>query len=751
MARSNIQLSIIVPAFDEATAIGDTLDTLAAYIAAHPALRPCELVVVAAGTDATASITRQYRNRFDALQVITPAGRRGKGRDVRAGFQAARGRLQLFTDADLSTPVRHISEMVSLLDADSDIVIGARPLWKIHHGLLRTLLSLCSSWLVRGLLLRGIRDSQCGFKGFRADAARALFTDDRRIDGWAFDIEILAAARQHKYHITQMDIDDWHETRADDLRNEGLGRAALITLRDTLWLRTLLWLLVLERHLYYVIAAVAAGSFGLTLWFGSQQSIWFDEGYSAALIQHSFARIIQLTSVDVHPPLYYLLLKIWTDVFGSQDVALRSFSALCSALAVAVGLLLVKRLWDRRIALAAAPFALAAPFVIRYGYEVRMYALSSLLCISATYVLVAALQAKGKQRRWLWITYALLVTAGMYTLYYTALVWMAHLIWCIYLSRSAKPRTPWKQLVRQPWFTAYASAFVLFLGWVPFFIRQLHSVQSSFWISPATYQRVVSVWSFFFSYLADWELTPWWSLLFMAALVSALYFIITAFRVSDRAHQRSLALLALYATVPVILLYCASLPPLQPVFVERYVSQAILGAYLLVGVAIATVLRYRRTVFAGLLALVMLAVFAQGVFTLQQVGNMHTPEIRPAAAYLQGNTLADQPIVTNGAYDYIPFRHYLPHAALYFYSPQPAPTTGGYAMLHGSPWRVSSSSAFPHEAVWVVYSGQTAPYVPRNHRISRSAHAGGYEIRLYTVAPPAAGPATGSTLHVHAL
>lgn len=731
----HLNLSIILPAYNEASVIGQTLESLAAYLRTHPELGPHEVIVVAAGTDETPRIARTYAGQFDALHVITPPERAGKGRDVRLGFQAARGRFQLFTDADLSTPLHHIGEAVQLLEAGNDVVIGRRNLARIHTSRLRALVSVASNRFIRLLLLPGIRDSQCGFKAFRAEAAATLFSDERRINGWAFDVEILAAARKARCRIAQLPVSDWRETREDDLRNESMIQALSRTFGDVLRLRVSLWLDTLARHLFLLAALATLISGGLSLLIGMRQSVWFDEAYSAALIEHPITKLVQLTSVDVHPPLYYLLLKGWAAIFGNGDLALRSFSVLCGALAVGLGLLLVKRLWNGRVAVLAWPFAVAAPFVIRYSFEIRMYALASLLCMSATYVLVTAMDTPaGKRRTLRWILYAVLVAAGLYTLYYTALVWIAHFLWCLYVAR-IHHKVRWQAMWRQPWLAAFVLAAILFLPWVPVFAGQLRDIQGNFWIPPATYRRVVSVGSFFFSYLAEWQLDPWLSLMFMAAVTAGLYFIIAAFHLVTSAGRRALVLLSLYAVIPVVVLYCASLPPHQPVFLERYDSQAILSVYLLLGVSIAIVLRARASLLRILAALGIFAVLVAGVVTLYHAGNfsfdqLDKPTARDIAAYLTSHTAAGEPIVADGPYSYIELHHYLSRSDLLFYSPQPTSTRGGYAMLHDSPLRVASAGTFPGP-VWLVYASSEPPFTPINHHRSYGTQIGRYRAYLY--------------------
>lgn len=745
------KLSVIVPAFNEAAVIGRTLEALAKYLEANPELDHTEVIVVAAGSDATADIARSYREQFDSLQVITPPSRAGKGRDVRLGFQAARGRFQLFTDADLSTPLHHIKDAVKLLEGGNNVVIGRRNLPRIHKGIARSLVSVLSNRFIRFLLLPRIHDSQCGFKAFTAEAAKHVYSSDRWVNGWAFDVEVLAAARQARYRIVELPINDWRETRGTDLRSDRLLGAVVRTLGDVVRLRIALWVASLARRINYLIVAGAVVSGGLSLWIGMKQSVWFDEAYSIALAQHSFADIVRLTAADVHPPLYYFLLKCWTLVFGTGDLALRSLSVVFAGAALLVGLWLIKRLWGARTALLVLPFVVIAPFFLRYGFEVRMYSLTALLCVSATYVLIGAFMARTSGRRWLlWTLYTLLVAAGMYTLYYTAIVWIAHFIWCIYMARRRDAKVRWRAMPEQPWVASYCAAIILFLPWLPVFLSQLHNVQNGFWISPVSYSRVVSLMSFILSYQADWQLGPWQSLVFMGAVVAVFCFIIAAFRSSDTEHRRYLVLLTLCTVVPVAVLYLASLPPLKPVFVERYDMPATLLVYLLIGVAVATCLRNKLSAVRLLASLGLLAVLVQGVVTLYHVGNftfdqLDKPTAKYIAAYVRQHAAPTEPIVTDGAYAYIELEHYLPGSNLYFYMSQRVGTIGGYAMLHDSPRWVQSPSAFTGEDVWVVYATPTLDYGIANHQRSYGTQIGRYKAYLYNYRPTAGSTTIYST------
>lgn len=233
-------LSIILPAYHEEAIMADTMQRTLVYLDQAGLRDKTELVVVAVPGDETAAVARSFADRCAWLRIIEPPDRVGKGRDVRAGFMAARGRYQLFTDADLSTPLAHIGPALDLLQAGSaDVVIGRRKLSAIHTGL-RSLISQIGALVTRLVLLPAIHDSQCGFKAFTQDAARLVF-GLQTVNGWAFDMEVLAIAAQKRLKVVELAIPDWQETRDTGLRGESSVQASFKTLTQLLKIRVNLW------------------------------------------------------------------------------------------------------------------------------------------------------------------------------------------------------------------------------------------------------------------------------------------------------------------------------------------------------------------------------------------------------------------------------------------------------------------------------------------------------------------------------
>lgn len=230
--------SIVIPAFEEEKFIVSTLDTLHSYLKDNNIWEETEVIVVAAkGNDSTAELASSRSSNFKSFKVVEPGVKVGKGRDVKAGMAVATGKFKLFMDADLATPLVHLLPAFKLLESGTDVVIGERNLWKVHHLFKRRVISAIGNRIVRTLTGLPYGDTQCGFKGFSADVADVIF-DRQTIDGWGFDIELLTIAKQHKYKVERMMITDWYDPKDDTgLVGESAWKASLKTFKEALKIR----------------------------------------------------------------------------------------------------------------------------------------------------------------------------------------------------------------------------------------------------------------------------------------------------------------------------------------------------------------------------------------------------------------------------------------------------------------------------------------------------------------------------------
>jgi glycosyltransferase involved in cell wall biosynthesis len=203
--RADVDLSVVIPAYDEEERIGGTLAACTAYLDGR-GLRWEILVVDDGSRDRTGDLVRAHQ---PAVRLITLPQNRGKGAAVRAGVVASTGARVLFCDADLATPMEELTKLEAALDGGADIAIGSRGLpesdVRVHQSAPRELMGRTFNVLVRMLVMGGIRDTQCGFKLFRGEVGRALFAASA-IDGFAFDVDVLLRARRAGLRIAEVPI-----------------------------------------------------------------------------------------------------------------------------------------------------------------------------------------------------------------------------------------------------------------------------------------------------------------------------------------------------------------------------------------------------------------------------------------------------------------------------------------------------------------------------------------------------------------
>jgi glycosyltransferase involved in cell wall biosynthesis len=200
-------ISIIVPSYNEERRLPETLERIAAY--ARASGREAEILVVDDGsTDGTAAVAESFRSKFGALRVLSNGVNRGKGYSVRHGMREARGRIVLFTDADLSAPIEEADKLFAALEA-YDIAIGSRALDRrlisIHQSQFREFAGVIFNTIVRLCLRLPFVDTQCGFKAFRREPCRIIF-EQQRIERFGFDPELLYLARRHGLRAVEIPV-----------------------------------------------------------------------------------------------------------------------------------------------------------------------------------------------------------------------------------------------------------------------------------------------------------------------------------------------------------------------------------------------------------------------------------------------------------------------------------------------------------------------------------------------------------------
>ena len=448
-----------------------------------------------------------------------------------------------------------------------------------------------------------------------------------------------------------------------------LRHAFVLTIVKTWWL----WPIVAVVVTYFLVMLLSVG-----------QSIWFDEAYSILLAKRPVGELLVLTGVDAHPPLYYLLLKAWAGIFGWGEFALRSLSAVLAALSVGTLFFLVRRLFTVRTALVVLPFLVLAPFALRYGYEIRMYALAALIGALASLVLIYAQTTRSNK---LWAFYAVLVALGMLTLYMTAALWLAHAVWLFFVTKRSGVT-----FFKQKWVLSYIGAVVLFAAYIPTLIYQLgHSALPGIG-SAVTLTKLGDMAGMILLFTPEWKLTAIASLAILAAIILVVYLLSIVRKALPKNQRQYLWFVIALVLVPVGFFILTSLP--KPIFITRYMAHIALFGYLLIGVTVALGWRYGRRLAAGSLAVISLVVLGCGVWQVQQTGNFVFERLQlPQTQQVRELVNCDDKttIVADDPYTYIDSNYYFNDCDLRFFSEDPIQKQGGYAPLFDSTVRISSS------------------------------------------------------------
>ncbi len=284
------------------------------------------------------------------------------------------------------------------------------------------------------------------------------------------------------------------------------------------------------------------------------QSLWRDEAFSVWIAQDSFSEIIRRTSGDFNPPLYYVLLHYWMQIFGRSETILRGLSFLCFLLTVVAVYYLAKKIFaSNRWGAWAAWLTIVNPMLLYFAFEVRMY---SLLVLFTVLSMLFLWEKK-------WLLYILVTTAGIYTQPFMSLVILAQTVFLLL-------KKQYRQLLVNGFLIG-----LFFLPWLPTLLTQFKA-SGPMWMWPVDLNLVTSVLgNLFFGY----EGTPGglWNIM---KIVSLLFIFTTFLVLKSRKKTPVLWLVLLWMYLPVALVLMVSL--VKPIYVHRYLIFVVPGEILLV-------------------------------------------------------------------------------------------------------------------------------------------------------------------------
>jgi dolichyl-phosphate beta-glucosyltransferase len=240
------ELSIVIPAYNEEKRLPAALARICEYFANRPGgMSGVEIVVVDDGsTDGTARIAQECAQALPGLRLLSNGGNRGKGYSVRHGMLEARGRIALFTDADLSAPIEESEKLFAVIEAGNDVAIGSRALDRsliaVRQSRLREIAGMIFNGCVRLFTGLPFHDTQCGFKAYVRDRCQIVF-EQQRIERFGFDPEQLFLAKRHGLRAAEVAVRWAH----DPATKVHMLRDSLLMFSDLAYIR---WNWLLGRY-----------------------------------------------------------------------------------------------------------------------------------------------------------------------------------------------------------------------------------------------------------------------------------------------------------------------------------------------------------------------------------------------------------------------------------------------------------------------------------------------------------------------
>lgn len=462
-----------------------------------------------------------------------------------------------------------------------------------------------------------------------------------------------------------------------------------------------------------ILCGIAVRSYELTA-----RSIWFDEAFTWRLIQFPFTELIASTGHDVHPPLYYVLLKLWALVFGSTLLSLRAFSIAITASMIALVYGFVSSAFRRPLfGLLASLFVAISPWQIALSTEARMYTLAAALSLGMLWAL--------QHRRW--VIFALTAIALAYTHYYGLLLIAATSLWLLgYLLISTHARLGELVTNRQFWqgLAAYLAVIIAYLPWLPTVLRQTKQVSQSFWIPPLTRWSLPET----LYRMAAGPTTEPRHDSFVSALLTLLPLLVVCVLfgwLSFRRKSRAVGTLLITATAGTFALSILASVVSQSIYQDRYFL--LIHSFLLILLAVGLGSLKPRWLVSITTSACVLFFLLSTYQHYQRLDLPHHPGVQGAIAAIAASTRQHDPIIVGSSFIFFPIDYYVreeyPEAEpplqvpkLYTESPTLSHFAGGPILR---PEDSSGPSVFEDAAttsIWVIdtsgFGGSNVPVPP---------------------------------------
>lgn len=477
---------------------------------------------------------------------------------------------------------------------------------------------------------------------------------------------------------------------------------------------------------YFLLAIVAIAAI-VRLIFVSRASIWHDEGYTMMITGFNPVEIIERTARDVHPPLYYLATHFWQLIFGTSELAARSLSAVCGLIVIVVAYFLLRKLFSEPTARFGTLLVALGPFAVRYSDEARMYGMAAMLVTIASYLIVRIATSKVASYK-LWLLYALVIAAGLYTHYYVLFIVPAHIVYLAWVRGGILP-----VITDKKWWFGNLLAAIPFVPWLPSAFAQLTRVQAGFWIPPITAETVPNTFMQFLAFIPSWKYSGW-----IAGVLIALFVIGTVYTFvhSSKKTRAGIVLLTSWLVLPLTIVMLVSIA--RPVYYDRYFTYCSVALYMLLAVVVAEcVWLKRRRLLQILVAAALVVTFVYGTFS---VASQATHRMGTVGNYVSTYYQPGDAIISAELYTYFDFSYYNKTGqTTQLLSDQPLSGYGETSLLYDKQNTIvvkKLSDVQGAKRAWLIGKTGKKDYfetVPSNWQFVMQLEAGDSALRLYTI------------------
>ncbi len=402
----------------------------------------------------------------------------------------------------------------------------------------------------------------------------------------------------------------------------------------------------------WLIPILVTGLF-FRIYNNSAVAMWHDEAFSALLVRdYSWSEMMRRIALDVHPPLYYWILRLWSYVFGTAMLSLRGFSIFFGTLTIWAAYIFIKKAFgSQRLALLASFLIAINPFQAQYAVEARMYTFGTFLLLLSSFWLLKALETQKYKD---WTIYGLLVAACFYTHYYLIFSIAAQGLYVLYwLIKNKKLNIRGRELWYSVW--AYVLVAISILPWLPTFLIQRSRVEKQYWIPAMDRWSIPStIWKMIFGGQGIRH-----AIMIVATLVSLVLIYFFIGRIKNQAKW--LVLLGLL--VPFLASILLSLQ--TAIYLDRYFVFASLFFTILIASALDLIHRpqVRKIVASILVAMLVFTFFKnwsdmdiKNIFLNRQ--NNRRPGMAAASAIVNEYARPQDKIYVGSSFVYFTFRYY---------------------------------------------------------------------------------------------